>query len=231
MDHKHLWNTELLDGLEQEREASLRHYAELLASYGAARLTGSRDAGELYDLHVRDSLYSVTFLPKEGRVIDVGSGGGLPGMVWAICRPDLNVTLLDSARKKCRALSEIAAALSLCNVSVVWARCEEHALREHENYYFASARALAHAGVVAEYLSPLVRRGGKAMTFKGPMGVKELEEVGDKWETIGLSSPAVVPYGGDERSYFFVLWEKISPTPPAYPRKPGAASAKGWWKG
>ena len=224
--------------LEQKWGETLRRYAGLLASYDAARLTGSRDAGELYDLHVKDSLHSVALLPKAGkgtdRVIDVGSGGGLPGMVWAICRPDLDVTLLDSARKKCRAMSEIAAALSLNNVSVVWARCEEHALREREGYVFAAARALAHTGVVAEYLSPLVARGGRAVAFKGPKGVNELREIGDKWSVIGFAGPVVLPYGdnvhgGNERNYFFVIWEKISPAPLSYPRKPGIAPAKSWW--
>ena len=227
-----------------ECEKKLRRYADLLASYDAARLTGSRDAGELYDLHIRDSLHSVALLPKAGKVIDVGSGGGLPGIVWAICRPDLSVTLLDSVRKKCSAMSGFAAALSLCNVYVVWARCEEHALQEREGYDFASARALAHAGVTAEYLSPLVKPGGRVMAFKGPKGLKELEEVGERlpppgWGKIGLSSPAVLPYGGNrpggdgpgegDRNYFFIIWEKISSTPKAYPRKPGAASVKGWW--
>ena len=223
-----------VDALERKWEGHLRSYAELLASYNAARLTGPRNAGEIYGLHVIDSLYSVALLPKEGKVIDVGSGGGLPGMVWAICRPDLDVTLLDSARKKCRAMSEIAAALSLSNVSVIWARCEEHALKERERYVFASARALAHAGVVAEYLAPLVEHGGKIAAFKGPKGVKELEDIGGKWKTIGLSEPTTLTYGSDahgneERSYFFVIWEKISTTPPSYPRKPGAALIKSWW--
>jgi len=215
--------------LEQKFSAQLRCYSNLLASYDAVRLTGSRDAGELYDLHVRDSLHSVALLPQAGKIIDVGSGGGLPGMVWAICRPDLYITLLDSARKKCRAMTEIAETLALPNVSVVWARCEEHAVKERESYAFASARALAHAGIVAEYLSPLVMRGGKIAAFKGPKGVKELEEIGDRWKTIGLSRPAVIPYGGEDRNYFFVVWEKIFPTPPAYPRKPGVAAAKNWW--
>jgi len=224
----------MTDELEKKWEEPLRRYADMLASYGASRITGSHDAGELYDLHVKDSLHSVTLLPEVGKVIDVGSGGGLPGIVWAICRPDLSVTLLDSVRKKCRAMSEFAAALSLSNVSVVCSRCEEHALRERESYAFASARALAHAGVVAEYLSPLVAFGGRAMAFKGPKGVKELEEIGERlppygWKNIGLSAPVVVPYGDDKRSYFFVIWEKISPTPKTYPRKPGAAQVKYWW--
>jgi len=222
-------DTEQQNLLERKFSTQLRRYADLLASYDAARLTGSRDAGELYDLHVRDSLHSVELLPEAGKIIDVGSGGGLPGMVWAICRPDLSVTLLDSARKKCRAMTDIAAALSLNNVSVVWARCEEHAVKERESYAFASARALAHAGTVAEYLSPLVARGGKIVAFKGPKGKQELEEVGDRWKTIGLSGPDVIPYGSGDRNYFFVVWKKISPTPPAYPRKPGMAAAKNWW--
>ena len=215
---------------ECEYEKSLRRYADLLASYRSARLTGTRDAGEIYDLHIRDSLYSIELLPQAGEIIDVGSGGGLPGMVWAICRPDLEVTLLDSMRKKCRAMTEIAAALSLKNVSVTWARCEEFSAAARERYALASARALAHVGIVAEYLSPLVARGGKAMAFKGPKGLKELEEVGNKWSIIGLSNPQILPYGDDRNfNYNFVIWEKISPTPPSYPRKTGAASAVGWW--
>jgi 16S rRNA (guanine527-N7)-methyltransferase len=155
-------------------------------------------------------------------------------MVWAICRPDLSVTLLDSVRKKCRAMTEIAAELSLSNVSVVWARCEEHALEKREHYIFASARALAHTGVVAEYLSPLVKPSGKVAAFKGPKGIKELEEIKGGWESVGLSEPAVIPYGsnaheGEERNYFFIIWDKVSPAPARYPRKPGAASAKNWW--
>ena len=214
----------------EELEQNLRRYADLLATHDAVRLTGPRDAGELYDLHIKDSLYSIALLPEEGMVIDVGSGGGLPGMVWAICRPDLNVTLLDSVEKKCRAMSKIAAVLSLNNVSVVWARCEEHALMKRESYVFAAARGLAHAGVVAEYLSPLVECGGRITAFKGPKGVGELEEIGDKWGMIGLSNPSVLAYGDEERNYFFIVWEKISPTPPLYPRRPGAASGKkSWW--
>ncbi|MDR1377251.1 MAG: 16S rRNA (guanine(527)-N(7))-methyltransferase RsmG [Synergistaceae bacterium] len=221
--------TDIAD-LESLREAPLRRYAELLASYSAARLTGSREAEELYDLHVKDSLHSVFLLPEAGGVIDVGSGGGLPGIVWAICRPDLAVTLLDSSRKKCRALSDFAATLGLQNVSVVWGRCEEHAFSARERYALASARAVAHAGVLAEYLSPLVERGGHLLAFKGPKGADELAEAGDKWDKLGLSRPRLLPYGPDGRKYFFVIWEKKAPCPSAYPRKPGLALSKSWWR-
>ncbi|MDR2180261.1 MAG: 16S rRNA (guanine(527)-N(7))-methyltransferase RsmG [Synergistaceae bacterium] len=247
MQRKDLGRTNDVTDLELSWEDPLRRYAELLASYSAARLTGSREAKELYDLHVKDSLHSVPLLPETGRIVDVGSGGGLPGLVWAICRPDLAVTLLDSSRKKCRALLEMAAALNLENVSVVWERCEEHALSARERYALASARAVAHVGVLAEYLSPLVPRGGCLLAFKGPRGAEELAEVESKeeskeeskggnkreskWQELGLSPPQLLPYGPRDRNYFFVLWEKTLPCPSCYPRRPGLALSKHWWKG
>lgn len=215
--------------LRKKWEAPLRDYAELLASCTSVRLTGSRDAEELYGFHVLDCLSSVPLLPETGRVIDVGSGGGLPGIVWAICRPDLSVTLLDSVRKKCRAAEEIVAALSLKNVTVAWGRCEEHALSMRERYAFAAARALAHVGVLAEYLSPLVETGGRLAAFKGPKGEGELEEVGDKWDLLGLSEPRILHYGPANRNYSFIIWEKTAPCRPAWPRRAGLALTKGWW--
>jgi 16S rRNA (guanine527-N7)-methyltransferase len=176
-----------------------------------------------------DSLWSAPLLPASGSVVDVGSGGGFPGMVWAICRPDLSVTLLDSVRKKCRATEEIASALGLSNVTVVWGRCEEHARDARERYVFASARALASVGVLAEYLSPLVAVAGRLLAFKGPKGAGELEEIGDKWGTLGLSRPQVLPYGPEDHSFSFIVWNKIAPLRSAYPRRPGAALAKSWW--
>ena len=235
-----LKNNETFDTSVKNLEATwgktLLSYAKILASCVAVRLTGSRDAEELYEFHIRDSLYSVPLLPEapadkgDSKVIDVGSGGGLPGMVWAICRPDLRVTLLDSARKKCDALREIAAELDLKNVSIVWERCEDHALSAREHYAFASARALAHTGVLAEYLSPLVAQGGSLAAFKGPKGPEELREVGSVWNTLGLSEPRILRYGSEERSYAFVLWEKIAPCPRSYPRKSGMALSKFWWQ-
>lgn len=215
--------------LEKQWKEPLRRYAALLAECVSARLTGSRDEGELYDLHITDCLYSVPLLPDSGKVIDVGSGGGLPGMVWAICRPDLSITLLDSARKKCRALEEMASLLGLANVKVVWGRCEDHALEMRESYALASARALAHTGVLGEYLAPLTALSGRVLAFKGPKGHEELQEIGARWGRLGLDAPVIVPYGPSERSYCFILWKKNAPCPKTYPRKAGTALTKDWW--
>jgi 16S rRNA (guanine527-N7)-methyltransferase len=137
-------------------------------------------------------------------------------------------------------MEDIAAELGLSNVSVVWGRCEEYAAAggARESYALAAARALAHAGVLAEYLSPLVSRGGLLVAFKGPKGEEELREVGNRWPALGLSPPRLLPYGSASglgpgeaaRSYFLAVWEKNAPCPPAYPRRPGLAGTKNWWK-
>ncbi|MDR1740529.1 MAG: 16S rRNA (guanine(527)-N(7))-methyltransferase RsmG [Synergistaceae bacterium] len=206
--------------------ALLRRYAGALSA-SPIRLTGTRDAGEIYDVHVMDCLRSLPFLPcGPSRVIDVGSGGGLPGLVWAICRSDISVTLLDSVRKKCTATEAIIAALGVKNVSVVWARCEEYAARPgvRESYALAAARAVAHTGVLAEYLSHLVAVGGRLLAFKGPKAEAEIEEIekiagtGKHWGALGLKAPEVIPYG--DGGHRFVLWEKIAhlSRPRKYPR-------------
>lgn len=169
-------------------------------------------------------------LPEEGPVVDVGSGGGLPGIVWAVCRPDLDVFLLDSVGKKCRATQGIIDALGLLNVSVLCGRSEDIAKTRRESFSLACARAVASAGVTAELLSPLVKVGGRLLTFKGPKLAEELEGIKDTaWRRLGLGAPEVRPYGGEGSSRCFVLWEKDASCPRAFPRRPGLAASKEWW--
>lgn len=217
------------EALERQWRAPLTRYAELLSGCLSARLTGTRGTAELYDLHVRDCLESVPLLPASGPVIDVGSGGGLPGVVWAVCRPDLRVALLDSVAKKCRAVEEIVRALGLENVEILCERSEDTARTRREAFRLAAARAVARAGIAAEYLSPLVAVGGRLLTFKGPKVGEELGEVRGRWRRLGLAEPVVRPYGPEESSRCFVTWEKTAPCPREYPRRAGTASMKGWW--
>ncbi|GHS89340.1 ribosomal RNA small subunit methyltransferase G [Synergistales bacterium] len=219
--------------LELQWEEGLHRYASALSACVSVRLTGPREAGEIY-AHILDCLFSVPLLPPSGAVIDVGSGGGLPGVVWAITRPDLSVTLIDSSRKKCRAAQDLVSALGLSNVSVVWGRCEEYALNMREAFSFAAARAVTHAGVLCEYLSPLTKVDGRLLAFKGPKGDAELREAESKrgassWAALGLAKPEIIPYGESEQSRVFVLWDKKAPCPVGFPRRAGLAEAKKWW--
>ena len=210
------------------QESILYKYAELLAKCTRARLTGTRGTDEIYALQIQDCVSSLEYLPSSGKVIDVGSGGGLPGIVWAVYRPDLSVTLLDSVNKKCEAVSEIIAALGIANVKVICARSEEFAKSHREAFDLAGARALAAAGVCAELLSPLVRVGGHVLTFKGERVHEEISEVEDKWGMLGLGRPSLKFYGGESKC--IVLWEKEKKCPAGYPRREGLAGTKHFWE-
>ena len=210
------------------QESILCRYAELLSSCQTARLTGTRGAEDIYNLQIMDCIPSLDFLPESGSIIDVGSGGGLPGIVWAVYRPDLSITLLDSIKKKCEAVKNIIDALGLQNVNVICSRSEEFALSHREEFMLAGARALSSAGVVAELLSPLVKVSGRIITFKGEKVHEELSEVSNQWGKLGLSKPELKFYGGEFKC--IVSWEKIKKCPAMYPRRAGLASSKKFWE-
>ena len=212
------------------QESTLYRYAELLASCTRARLTGTRGADEIFTLQVMDCIPSLEFLPENGRVIDVGSGGGLPGIVWAVYRPDLSVTLLDSINKKCVAVREIIDALNITNVEVVCSRSEDYARTHRESFDIAGARALSSAGVTAELLSPLVVKGGRVLTFKGEKVNDEISIVGKNWKKLGFSEPSLHFYGGDNSSKCIVTWEKVKNCPAMFPRRTGLAGTKFFWE-
>lgn len=223
-------------------ERTLYKYAELLNSCTRARLVGTRGAEEIFNLQVLDCKASLDFLPQSGKIIDVGSGGGLPGVVWAVCRPDLEIVLLDSINKKCEAVREIVETLGIKNINVICSRSEEFAKANREKFDLAGARALASAGVTAELLSPLVKVGGKILTFKGEKVHEEISEVEgrppvegrlpveNQWHRLGLKKPSLNFYGDEDSSKCLLIWEKISPCPKEFPRRTGLAGTKKFWE-
>ena len=212
------------------QRSTLYRYAELLASCTRARLTGTRGADDIFALQVEDCLPSLEFLPEHGRVVDVGSGGGLPGVVWAVYRPDLSVTLVDSISKKCIAVKEIVDALNIPHVEIVCERSEDYARPHREIFDMAGARALSSAGVVAELLSPLVKKGGRILTFKGEKVNDEISAVNGKWGMLGLSEPELKFYGGEGSSKCIVTWEKVKKCPAMFPRRTVLAGTKFFWE-
>lgn len=221
-----------MKGLSVEISEKLRLYAELLGSANArARLTGPSDPVVLLEEHIEDALRGLPFLPQDGdgkRFIDVGTGGGLPGLVWGVCRPDLAGTLLDSIGRKSALTSEIASRLGCRNIEVICARSEDFARAHRELFHIATARAVAHACVLAEYLAPLVRVGGKIIAFKGKNVRDELGIPMSKWRVLGLAAPSLHPYSAAGKDRCIVIWEKITRTPARFPRRPGMADKKPW---
>ncbi len=168
-----------------------------------------RDPAEAWRVHVEDSLAAVELVQRfDGPIVDVGSGGGAPGLALAAALPEREVTLLEASARKCAFLAR--AAREFPNVRVVRGRAEE---QERDRFGVAVAKALAPPPVAAEWCLPLVAPGGAAILYVGPTA--EANAVARVAELLGATGPEVHPG-------FFVL-RKLGPTPPGYPRRPGIA--------
>jgi len=221
----------IVANLIDENKEQLMYYAHILAKANArARLTGSDDPIDIFDVHIKDCAMALPFLPCDARVVDVGTGGGLPGIVWAICRDDLSVVLLDSIRKKCELLSDMIQDLGLKNLQVCCGRVEEFALSNFERFDVAAARGVSHLGILLEYFSPLVRSGGKCLAFKGQRAFKELEEFYGEEGRLGWSDLEVWKYDLDERELFIFTWQKTRDAQMKLPRRVGIPEKRPWWR-
>jgi 16S rRNA (guanine527-N7)-methyltransferase len=149
--------------------------------------------------------------------VDVGSGGGSPGLPVAAARGDLHVDLLDASRRRCDFLLTVTGEFP--NVAVVCARAEEHGRGEgRDAYAVALARALAPLPVAAEWCLPLVRPGGIAVLYAGEGGGR-LDHVADE---LGAAPPRSTSIPGSATRRLLVF-RKLLPTPDRFPRKPGIA--------
>jgi 16S rRNA (guanine527-N7)-methyltransferase len=145
----------------------------------------------------------------EGPIVDVGSGGGSPGIPLAAALPDRDVTLLEAQRRKCDFLERWAPP----NARVVWGRAEE---QPPDTYGVALAKALAAPAVALEWCLPLVRSGGAAVLWLGPSA--DLAAVARVSGLVGGGRP-------EERDGLVVV-PKVASTPPGFPRRPGVASKR-----
>ena len=172
-------------------------------------LTGIADAGQARHMLLDDSLRGLDLVQRfDGPIIDVGSGGGAPGIPLAYALPDREVTLLEANGRKCAFLREHAPA----NARVIQGRAEE---QEVDVYGVAVAKALAAPPVAAEWCLPLVRPGGAAILWVGPSA--EVERV---------AAAAAKLAGEVEEADGFLVLRKVGPTPPGFPRRPGMAKKR-----
>ena len=173
---------------------------------------------------LEDSLVLLDFLPLGPlRVIDVGSGGGLPGLPLKIARPELRLTLLEANQRKAAFLVQATASMGLQGVEVVGRRAEEAGrdLRYREAYDFALARALAPMRVLVELCLPFVAVGGRLLAMKTD-AVAEAEGARGVIERLGGELVAVTPARSEARSLGqVVVVGKVGATPPEYPRRAG----------
>jgi len=183
-----------------------RWLVALLATPG---LTSIDDPAEARRMLLEDALRAVENVRRfGGPIVDVGSGGGSPGIPLAAALPDREVTLLEANRRKCDFLREVAGEFP--NVTVIEGRAEE---QDTDRFGVALAKALAKPPVAAEWCLPLVRPGGAAILWVGPSA--DLAAVGRVAEQVGGAAP--------ELEEGLVVVQKASPTPKGFPRRPGMA--------
>jgi 16S rRNA (guanine527-N7)-methyltransferase len=183
-----------------------RWLAALIATPG---LTALGNPVEARCVHVEQSLAALEHVRRfTGPVVDVGSGGGAPGIPLAASMPDRGVVLLEPSARKCAFLERWTTELS--NLEVVRGRAEE---QEIEQWGVAVAKALAPPSVAAEWCLPLVRQGGAVVLFVG--ATADLGAVARVAAKIGGGEP--------ERHPGFAVIPKLEPTPPGFPRRPGMA--------
>lgn len=206
-------------------EARFDTYRQLLCAYNErvnlTALTGKRD---IEIKHFLDSLLAEPYLEKGARVIDVGSGAGFPGLPLALVREDIQMTLLDSLKKRVTFLRIVCKTLEQRNVCCLHARAEDAArdARLRESFDVALSRAVAPLCVLGEYCLPFVRVGGRFLALKGPSPEKEIDEATGALALLGGKVTAVDRVTLPEDIYHsLVCIEKISQTPPLYPRKAG----------
>ena len=224
--------------INESQVGQFRRYRELLIDWqNRINLTAIKDPVAIVDqLFIRSFRIAV---PAGGnvstagwfegrRIIDIGSGAGIPGLPLKLIIPDANVTLLESNRKKCDFMRLVVDDLGLDGVTVLNGRAEDAArLAEHrEGYDLATARGVANLSILAEYVLPFVKLGGVAVLPKGP----DMHSVSQEAEAAAFAAdemgaaPAIiqpVAHPGSSPTDHIVYWLKVRPTTDRYPRRAG----------
>lgn len=229
----------LMDGLKklnievnEEKLNKLLNFKEIMLRWNEnINLTSITDEKEIFIKHYLDSAtcLSTQIIKSGDKIIDVGTGAGFPGMVVKILKDDINLTLLDSLKKRTAYLEEVTNILSLKNIEIIHGRAEEYGQKKEyrEMYDVALSRAVAPLNVVLEYCLPFVKEEGYFLCQKGPSYKEEAKEAEKALEVLGGKFEKVEEYSlpySDIKHYVIVI-KKIKSTPTKYPRKPGKPSA------
>ena len=209
---------------EVQKQLLLEYALYVVFENKKINLTAIDKADEFAVKHIIDSLMAFDYVKGE-RIIDIGSGAGMPGLIWAIGNQDTEYVLLDSLNKRVQFLKQAIEKLHLNNVEATHCRAEDAAQNSlfREKYQLATARAVAKLPLLLEYCLPFVAVGGRFVAFKGL----------DIEEEVSLSKNALEVLGGEVEDIInyqlplnmghrtLVIVKKIIKTPDKYPRKAG----------
>ncbi|NLV87859.1 MAG: 16S rRNA (guanine(527)-N(7))-methyltransferase RsmG [Tissierellia bacterium] len=203
-------------------------YKDLLKEWNKKiNITAITEDDEIDIKHFLDSLTPVTtgLLDKNIKLIDIGTGGGFPGLPLKIYNEELNVTLLDSLNKRITFLKEVIDTLGLDNIEAIHGRAEELGRDEkhREQYDISISRAVASLNTLSEYCMPFVKVGGHFISMKGPDVEDELKDAEKAIKTLGgkLVKVESIKIPQSDIVHSLIIIEKIKETPTKYPRSGG----------
>jgi 16S rRNA (guanine527-N7)-methyltransferase len=184
------------------QQTQLMDYLALMAKWNAVyNLTSLRDPQQMVTHHLLDSLAAVPAFKDAHNVLDVGSGGGLPGIVLAIVRPDMKVSMIDTVHKKTAFLTQVKAELGLANVTVYTMRVEQ--LDVSDKFDVITSRAFADLSDFVNWSSHLLAGEGRYIALKGTAPIDEQQRVPAEWNITAVQ-PLQVPKLGAERHLVFI---------------------------
>lgn len=214
--------------LSEAQQKSFQLYSEQLVAWNQQfNLTAITDPEEIEIKHFLDSLTCLLAMDLQqlDRVVDVGSGAGFPGLPLKIVCPQVQLTLVESNRKKSEFMQHVSNMLGLTNIEVVDARVEDIGKDANfrQQFDWAVARAVASMPVLLEYLLPLLRVGGKGVAQKGDAGLTEVQEAESSMQILGGKLKQVIPVELPTvaETRYLILFEKVAETPEKYPRRTG----------
>ena len=224
---------ELEIDLSEKQLQQLSEYYELLIRWNKVmNLTGLTEYGDVYEKHFLDSLslVKVIDLQKTERVIDIGTGAGFPGIPIKIAFPHLQITLLDSLKKRIGFLNEVVEKLGLEEVETIHGRAEDFARDKQyrEVYDLGVSRAVADLSVLSEYCLPYVKTGGSFIAYKSDTAEEEIKKSEPAIQVLGGKIETVLKFQLPETEIgrSFVRIDKIEATSNKYPRKAGVPLKK-----
>lgn len=219
---------------DKTRESRFTAYMEGILRWNEkVNMTAITEHAEFITKHFIDSIIcaEVKQIRDADKVIDIGTGGGFPGIPLAIIFPEKKFVLVDSLKKRLNIIEELCAEIGIKNATVIHARAEDIANKsEHrEQYDLCVSRAVANLATLSEYCLPFVRKGGLFLAYKGTDVEAELIDAEKAISLLGGKLESIYEPRGDLLPYFslqhkVLLIKKIKDTPSKYPRKAGIPS-------
>ncbi|MCO7123039.1 16S rRNA (guanine(527)-N(7))-methyltransferase RsmG [Ihubacter massiliensis] len=196
----------------------------------AVNLTSITEPSRFIQKHYIDSLLSVIYKEFQNAelIIDVGTGGGFPGIPLALAAPDKKFVLIDSLNKRIKIIKELCGELEIDNVTAIHGRAEELARNKNhrQKYDLCVSRAVANMATLSEYCLPFIRRGGWFLAYKGPNTDEEIKESANALRVLGgkIRREEHAKLSNFNLEHKIIFIEKTGDTPSKYPRKAGTPS-------